>query len=59
MVKVAPSRPTDPGWTDTFPGLGMPRSKNPEERGNLVVGVCIMYPKELTEEQKERLKDLL
>lgn len=42
-------------------GLGMPKLKNPEERGNLIATVQVQLPTELSEEEKElfqKLKDL-
>lgn len=51
--------PTAPTWTDRFPGQGMPKSKKPTERGDFIVGVRIKFPRSLTAEQKEKLKEIL
>jgi DnaJ family protein B protein 4 len=39
--------------------MGMPKSKKPSERGDFVVGVRIKFPTSLTNEQKEKLKEIL
>jgi DnaJ homolog subfamily B member 4 len=44
---------------DTYPGLGMPLSKKPDQRGNFVVNVAVKFPTSLTFEQKRKLKEIL
>lgn len=58
-LNVSSAGPTSPLYTDRFPGLGMPRSKKPEERGDFVIGVTIKFPSSLTPQQKAQLKDIL
>ncbi|KAK8221289.1 hypothetical protein HDK77DRAFT_134998 [Phyllosticta capitalensis] len=59
QVAVGGSGPTPPTYTDRFPGLGMPKSKKPQERGDFVVGVNIKFPTSLTTDQKNKLKEIL
>lgn len=59
QLSVRSGGPTQPTFTDRFPGLGMPKSKKPEERGDFVVGVNIKFPSSLTPTQKSQLKDIL
>jgi DnaJ family protein B protein 4 len=37
----------------------MPKSKKPNERGDFVIGVRIKFPKSLTAQQKDQLKQIL
>lgn len=59
QLSVGGSGPTGPTYTDKFPGLGMPKSKKPDERGDFVVGVNIKFPTSLTVDQKTKLKGIL
>ena len=59
QVSVGASGPTAPGWEERFPGLGMPKSKTPSQRGDFVVGVRISFPTSLSAEQKRKLKEIL
>ncbi|OQO17090.1 hypothetical protein B0A51_14791 [Rachicladosporium sp. CCFEE 5018] len=59
QVNVSSAGPTQPTWTERFPQLGMPKSKTPTVRGDLVVGVNIKYPTSLSGEQKRKLKEIL
>jgi len=51
--------PTQPGSTDLYPALGMPISKNPGQRGNLVIKYNVKFPTTLTPAQKQKLRDIL
>ncbi|KAK4149061.1 protein psi1 [Chaetomidium leptoderma] len=51
--------PTQPGSVDSYPGLGMPISKKPGQRGNFVVKYNVKFPMTLTPTQKEHLKEIL
>lgn len=51
--------PTQPGYEERFPSLGMPRSKKVGERGDLVVKVNVKFPATLTAEQKRVLREIL
>ncbi|GBF97350.1 hypothetical protein Rsub_10997 [Raphidocelis subcapitata] len=45
--------------TRTIAGEGMPISKEPGKKGNLVVSIDVAYPRQLTPQQKEQLKGIL
>ncbi|KAL8734892.1 MAG: hypothetical protein Q9166_001244 [cf. Caloplaca sp. 2 TL-2023] len=51
--------PTGPGYTETYPHQGMPISKKPTERGDMIVEVKVKFPTFLTVAQKAHLKDIL
>ncbi|OCL03842.1 DnaJ-domain-containing protein [Glonium stellatum] len=59
QLAVSSPGPTGPTYEDRFPGLGMPKSKKPTERGDFIVGVRIKFPPSLTQAQKDILKDVL
>jgi len=48
-----------PGYHKVVPGEGMPVSKDPNVRGDLVIAFEIEFPKRLSQEQKMMLKDAL
>ncbi|KAL8803584.1 MAG: hypothetical protein Q9182_003089 [Xanthomendoza sp. 2 TL-2023] len=51
--------PTGPGYTETYPHQGMPMSKKPTERGDMIVEVKIKFPTSLTGAQKAQLRNIL
>ncbi|KAI9818455.1 MAG: hypothetical protein M1827_000514 [Pycnora praestabilis] len=51
--------PTQSGFEERFPGLGMPKSKKPTERGDFVVQIKVKFPTNLTPAQKATLKEIL
>ncbi|KAL9612095.1 MAG: hypothetical protein Q9167_003282 [Letrouitia subvulpina] len=51
--------PTGPGFTEIYPDRGMPKSKKPSERGDMIVEVKVKFPTSLTLAQKSQLKDIL
>ena len=59
--KLAVSCPevVSPGYEKTVPGEGMPLSKTPNIRGNLVIRFHIVFPKYLEDAQKQVLKKTL
>ncbi|KAJ4578472.1 Molecular chaperone (DnaJ super) [Exophiala dermatitidis] len=59
QLKVSGAGPTAPGYEERFPGLGMPNSKKPTERGDFIVEVKVNFPKYLTPEQKAKIKEAL
>ena len=59
QVAVSGGGPTPPGFEERYPGLGMPKSKKPNERGDLIVQVKVKFPKSLTPAQKAKLKEIL
>lgn len=59
QVPVEKGGPTQPGSEDRFPGLGMPISKKPGERGDLVIKYNVKFPTSLTPQQKSQLREIL
>lgn len=59
QVPVSGGGPTGPGFKETFPHLGMPKSKKPDQRGDMIVEVKVKFPSSLTQAQKSQLKDIL
>ena len=61
QVPVRGGGPTPPGYRETFPHLGMPKSKskNKDERGDMIVEVKVKFPSSLTLAQKSHLKEIL
>lgn len=59
QLQVRGGGPTSPGYQERFPGLGMPISKKPGERGDFVVEVNVVFPKSLTAAQKTKIKEAL
>ncbi|KAL8779081.1 MAG: hypothetical protein Q9213_007109 [Squamulea squamosa] len=51
--------PTGPGYTEIYPHQGMPLSKKPTERGDMIVEVKVKFPTSLTLAQKTQLKEIL
>ncbi|KAK3325509.1 DnaJ C terminal domain-containing protein [Apodospora peruviana] len=51
--------PTQPGSSDKYPGLGMPISKKPGQRGDFVIKYNVKFPTTLTQAQKQKLKEIL
>ncbi|TAQ86657.1 hypothetical protein B7494_g5007 [Chlorociboria aeruginascens] len=58
-LPIEKSGPTQPGSSDSYPGLGMPNSKRPEQRGNFIVKYNVTFPSTLTSEQKRVLREIL
>jgi len=58
-LRVSGAGPTQPGYEDKFPGQGMPKPKNPSERGDFIVQVKVRFPTSLTSHQKAKLKEIL
>jgi DnaJ homolog subfamily B member 4 len=59
QVNVSSGGPTQPTFTERYPGLGMPKSKQNNVRGDFIVGVKIKMPTSLTADQKKKLKEIL
>jgi DnaJ family protein B protein 4 len=59
QIGVSSAGPTPPTYKDRYPGLGMPKSKKPDERGDFIVGVKMQFPTSLTPAQKNQLKEIL
>ncbi|KAI1308899.1 hypothetical protein F5Y03DRAFT_85265 [Xylaria venustula] len=58
-INIEKGGPTGPGSTESYPGLGMPISKKPNERGNLIIKYNVRFPTSLTAQQKQQLKEIL
>ncbi|TVY22016.1 DnaJ subfamily B member 4-like protein [Lachnellula arida] len=59
QINIEKGGPTQPGSSDTYPNLGMPLSKKPDQRGNFVVTYNVKFPTFLSQEQKRKLKEIL
>ncbi|BFZ61507.1 Molecular chaperone (DnaJ super) [Saitoella coloradoensis] len=58
-LRVQGTQPVQPGQEVRFPGHGMPISKKPGERGDLVVVFKVKMPSTLTPDKRAALKELL
>ncbi|OAX78178.1 hypothetical protein ACJ72_07516, partial [Emergomyces africanus] len=59
QLRVSGAGPTQPGFEEKFPSLGMPKSKFPGQRGDMIVKVQVKFPATLTAAQKSKLKEIL
>ena len=59
QLPVSGGGPTASGKEIPFPNLGMPKSKKPTDRGDLIVEVKVVFPTYLTPAQKTQLKEIL
>ncbi|MCJ1359748.1 MAG: hypothetical protein MMC33_009750 [Icmadophila ericetorum] len=59
QIQVSMSGPTQPGHEIRYPELGMPKSKTPQMRGDMIVQAKVKFPVILTAHQKEELKRIL
>lgn len=59
QINIEKGGPTQPGSLDRYPGLGMPISKKPGQRGDFVLKYHVQFPTSLTTEQKDQLKEIL
>jgi DnaJ family protein B protein 4 len=59
QINIEKAGPTQPGSSDTYPNLGMPLSKKPDQRGDFVVKYNVRFPTFLSQEQKKKLKEIL
>jgi DnaJ family protein B protein 4 len=55
-ISACGSRVIQPGQKERFPGEGMPISKKPGEKGDMIVKYVVKLPDQLTATQKEDLK---
>jgi len=58
-LSIEKAGPTQPGSSDSYPGLGMPISKKPGQRGNFIVKYNVKFPTSLTAQQKQKLREIL
>ena len=59
QIRPSAAGPTQPGAEIRFPEQGMPKSKKPGERGDLIVQVNVKFPTSLTPDQKAQLRQIL
>jgi DnaJ homolog subfamily B member 4 len=59
QISIEKGGPTQPGSSDSYPGLGMPISKKPGQRGNFIVKYNVKFPTTLTAQQKTKLREVL
>lgn len=59
QLNVSGSGPTQPGYEERFPGLGMVLSKKPTDRGDFIVQVKVNFPRSLNAAQKQKIKEAL
>ncbi|RDA94215.1 hypothetical protein CP533_0604 [Ophiocordyceps camponoti-saundersi (nom. inval.)] len=59
QINLDKGGPTQPGSEDRYPGLGMPVSKKPGQRGDLVIKYKVNFPSTLTAAQKQKLREIL
>eukprot|EP01091_Cochliopodium_minus_P003713 TRINITY_DN1368_c0_g1_i1.p1 TRINITY_DN1368_c0_g1~~TRINITY_DN1368_c0_g1_i1.p1 ORF type:complete len:401 (+),score=145.07 TRINITY_DN1368_c0_g1_i1:157-1203(+) len=58
-LKIPLSNVITPGSVTTISGKGMPISRNPQQKGNLRVTFNVQFPNKITEDQKNKLKNIL
>lgn len=58
QLSVSGGGPTQPGYQERYPNLGMP-TKQAGQRGDFVVEVKVKFPTSLTTAQKMKLKEIL
>lgn len=59
QLNIDKAGPTGPNTSETYPGLGMPVSKKPGDRGNFIIKYNVKFPTSLTAQQKQKLKEIL
>jgi DnaJ family protein B protein 4 len=58
-INIEKAGPTQPDSSDSYPNLGMPLSKKPDQRGNFIVLYKVKFPITLNADQKRQLKEIL
>ncbi len=56
-IKIENSSPIQPNQSHTYPGQGMPVSKQPGTRGDLIITCKVDYPTRLTPQQRQAIED--
>ncbi len=59
QLSLEKAGPTQPGSSDSYPGLGMPISKKPGTKGSFIVKYNVKFPTTLTATQKQQLREIL
>eukprot|EP01091_Cochliopodium_minus_P003714 TRINITY_DN1368_c0_g2_i1.p1 TRINITY_DN1368_c0_g2~~TRINITY_DN1368_c0_g2_i1.p1 ORF type:complete len:349 (+),score=132.92 TRINITY_DN1368_c0_g2_i1:27-1073(+) len=58
-LRIPLSNVVSPGSVTTISGKGMPVSRNPQQKGNLKITYNVLFPSKITEDQKNKLKNVL
>ncbi|PHH90494.1 hypothetical protein CDD83_3527 [Cordyceps sp. RAO-2017] len=58
QINLDKGGPTQPGSEDRYPGLGMPNTKKPGQRGDFVIKYKVNFPSSLTAAQKQKLREI-
>jgi len=58
-INLEKAGPTQPGSEERYPGLGMPITKKPGSRGDLIFRYKVQFPSSLTPDQKAKLREIL
>jgi DnaJ family protein B protein 4 len=58
-MNISNRQVTQPGQEMTFPGRGMPHSKDPSIKGPLIVIAKVVFPSALSDQQKDRIRAAL
>ncbi|KAG5356593.1 Protein psi1 [Yarrowia sp. C11] len=56
-LKIEQRLPINPGHIITYPNYGMPISKKPGERGQLIITIKVDFPSSLTDAQRKAIED--
>jgi DnaJ family protein B protein 4 len=59
LLRIPVNEIVSPGYVKTISGEGMPISKTPEKKGDLKIKFNVVFPRELSSDQKEALKRIL
>jgi DnaJ family protein B protein 4 len=59
MLRIPINEIVTPGFTKLVKGEGMPISKDPGTKGDLIIKFNVIFPKYLSAEQKQQLKQIL
>lgn len=59
MLRIPINEIVSPGYQKVVKGEGMPISKEPGKKGDLVIKFNIIFPKYLSQDQKQKLRELL
>lgn len=59
IVRIAVPEIVSPNYEKVIHGQGMPITKTPGQRGNLIIKFDVLFPRHLSETQKETLKQAL
>ncbi|KAF0978498.1 hypothetical protein FDP41_002318 [Naegleria fowleri] len=59
MLRIPINDIVEPGYTKIVSGEGMPLSKDPDQKGDLIIKPNIIFPRYLSNQQKEALKKIL